>query len=244
MAMRRYVIPILCCLLLGSIAIPFLSAQPLHVPIETPDQDKSFSEFNHHLAGAFLLFIGILAFFSNSSPKLSFLGKIWPLLFILPGLYLAIMSDPDVWPMGDQSWLQALRSNPEVVQHKIYSVLLLALGVTEFQRSRGKLGDFPARWSFPALAIFGAVLLFFHEHHGGAEEMVHSMPGMERNGHMMMTESMAKIKRQHLWFSIVGLSVMLFKFLSDGSYWRRSFVPFLWPVCISILGVLLILYTE
>jgi hypothetical protein len=54
------------------------------------------------------------------------------------------MSDPDVWPMGNQSWLQAARGNPEAAQHKIYSVLLLVLGTLEFRRSRGKLGEFLA----------------------------------------------------------------------------------------------------
>lgn len=216
-------------------------AQPLHIPLQTPDLDKAFSEFNHHIAGYFLLAVGISAFLGNASPKLAFMKKIWPFFFVLPGLYLALMSDPDVWPMGQQSWLQAFQSNPEAAQHKTYAALLLAIGILEFQRSRGKLRPFVATWSFPLLALFGAVLLFFHQH-GSAH--AHSMPGMDHKTHMIMTESMLRVKQEHLWFSIVGFGIILFKFVSDGRYWKKSFVPLLWPACISILGVLLILYRE
>ncbi len=243
MDIRRYAVLALMCSLVVLTAPSTVPAQSLHLPIETPEQDRAFSEFNHHLTGFSLLAIGILAFLGHASKKLSFLGKAWPFLFILPGLYLALMSDPDVWPMGNQSWLQAARINPEAAQHKIYSALLLALGILEFRRSRGKLGKFLATWSFPILAIFGAVLLFFHHHGAAGGEMMNSMPGMNHGDHVM-TVSMLKIRKEHFWFSIAGFGVIIFKFLADGNFWKRAFVPFLWPVCMWVLGVLLILYTE
>ena len=224
-----------------------LPAQFAHIPIESAEQDRAFSEFNHHIAGAFLLIIGALATISRASAGLSFLRKVWPFFFIIPGLYLAFMSDPDVWPMGAQSWAEAFRSNPEARQHKIYAFLLTALGITEFLRAEGKLGRFLSVWSFPALAVFGAILLFFHKHGGEASSMQgmsRMMPGgMERGGHTM-SALMLKIKREHLWFSIVGFGVAFAKFLDDGNFWKKPFVPFLWPALISVLGVLLILYTE
>jgi len=244
MEIRRYWVMPLLCLIAVLIAPAIVLAQPLHLPIETPEQDRAFSEFNHHLTGFFLLAIGILVILSHTAKKLSFLGMVWPFLFILPGLYLAFMSDPDVWPMGNLSWIQAFEVNPEAAQHKIYSALLLALGILEFQRSRGKLGKVLALWSFPILAIFGAVLLFFHHHHGIAvEEMMHSMPGMHHDGHVM-TAGMLKIQKEHFWFSMVGFGVITFKFLSDGNFWKRAVPPYLWCVCMAILGLLLIFYTE
>jgi hypothetical protein len=219
------------------------AAQPIHVPIETAAQDKAFSEFNHHLAGWFLLSIGILAFLGGIRPELTALTRVWPFLFLFAGLYLAFMSDPGVWPMGRQGWVEAFRSNPEAAQHKIYALLLLALGVIELQRSRGKLHGLLALWAFPALALFGAVLLFFHPHGSGAHDMAGSMPGMHHSGHAM-TESMRTVQREHFWFSITGFGVVLFKFLADGRFWNKPFLPYLWPACISALGVLLILYHE
>jgi hypothetical protein len=59
-----------------------------------------------------------------------------------------------------------------------------------------------------------------------------------------MTPAMAKVEREHLWFALVGVFVVLFKVILDNTIWRRSFVPFLWPSCVAVLGMLLVLYTE
>ncbi len=237
--------------------------QIIHIPTQTPEQGKAFSEFNHRMTGVFLMAVGILAAAGLAPRKLSVLGRIWPFLFILPGLYLAAMSDPEVWPMGAQSWLEAFRANPEARQHKIFAILLLALGFLELQRSRKKLHRLLAVWSFPALAVFGAVLLFFHPHtidetDGGMQDM----PGMSHGGHEMhgaqqetppggsghqghvMTGTMLKVQNQHFWFSIAGFAVALLKFLHDGDFWKKPFVPFLWPAAILVLGLLLMGYTE
>lgn len=239
----------------------FAAAQIIHIPTETPEQGKAFSEFNHRMAGVFLLAIGVLAAASHASAKVSFLGKVWPLLFILPGLYLAAMSDPEVWPMGTQSWIEAFQKNLEARQHKIFAIVLISMGILEFQRARGRLGKFLATWSFPALAVFGAVLLFFHPHSvdaptpGAGHDMAgmsHDMPGMthgapasepQHGGHVM-DETMLKVQNQHFWFSIVGFAVALFKFLHDGNFWKKPFVLYLWPGFISVLGFLLIFYSE
>lgn len=233
---------LLISLLVLTAALPAFG-QPLHLPLEAAGQDQAFSEFNHHLAGWFLLAIGILAFAGALSPGRSPAEKIWPFLFMLPGLYLAFMSDPDVWPMGRQSWIQAFTGNPEAAQHKTFALLLISLGLVEFQRSRGRLPQALAVWSFPVLALFGAVLLFFHPHPGAGAGMPPAMPGMHHGGHAM-TESMLTVQREHFWFSVTGFCVMICKFLADSRFWKRAFVPFLWPSFIAVLGVLLILYKE
>jgi hypothetical protein len=43
---------------------------------------------------------------------------------------------------------------------------------------------------------------------------------------------------------IVGLAVALFKLISDGEFWRRRFVPYVWPSGVVLLGILLVLYQE
>src|SRR5881396_492119 len=111
-------------LLLAALVVLVLAALPaglqlIHVPTETPEQGRAFSEFNHRMAGVFLLAIGLLAIGSHVSRRLSFLGQVWPFLFLLPGLYLVMMSDPEVWPMGTQTWLRAFQENAEARQHKI-----------------------------------------------------------------------------------------------------------------------------
>jgi hypothetical protein len=74
--------------------------------------------------------------------------------------------------------------------------------------------------------------------------MTHEMNGgMQRGGHIM-TDSMARIQREHFWFSVVGFGVALSKFIYDGKFWKKPFVRFIWPALISLLGILLILYRE
>lgn len=62
-------------------------------------------------------------------------------------------------------------------------------------------------------------------------------------GHIM-TASMGHVRKQHLWFTLIGLAIALFKFVHDGSFWRRRFVPYLWPAAVCLLGISLALYTE
>ena len=59
-----------------------------------------------------------------------------------------------------------------------------------------------------------------------------------------MSEGMLRVERQHLWFAVIGLGVALFKFVSDSALWRRSVALRLWPGFITLLGVLLVFYTE
>jgi hypothetical protein len=62
--------------------------------------------------------------------------------------------------------------------------------------------------------------------------------------HHHMTLSMLMVKREHFWFMIVGLGVALFKLVSDGAFWRRRFIPYVWPSATVLLGILLIAYRE
>lgn len=58
-----------------------------------------------------------------------------------------------------------------------------------------------------------------------------------------MAGSMSEVRQEHFWFSIVGFCVVVFKFLSDSRF-PYTVLRLLWPACIPILGVLLVLYSE
>jgi hypothetical protein len=62
--------------------------------------------------------------------------------------------------------------------------------------------------------------------------------------HHHMNASEVKVESQHLWFLVVGVGIAFLKLLSDCDFWRRSFVSLLWPSCMGVLGLLLIVYTE
>jgi copper resistance protein D len=194
--------------------------------------DKKESEFNHHLAGFFVILAGIFILAEGKlSQRWHILRFAWPSCFLLSGLFLLVFSDTELWPVGPQSWWYGLTHNPEDLQHKTFALILLALGIIDVQRSRGILKSVWSAWLLPVLASFGSVMLLFHEHHDG-------MHGAE---HMA---AMARIKAEHLNFAATGFGIAVFKGLSElPTRWQVMFAR-LWPLLMIALGVLLVLYGE
>lgn len=201
----------------------------------TPEKlaaDKRESEFNHHLAGFFLVLAGIFILaegsLANRWPKLRYA---WPLCFLLAGLFVLVFSDTELWPFGSQSWLFGLENHPEVRQHKSFAIILLALGVIEFLRASGRLRAMWAKWVFPVLTIAGSIILLFHDHRGG----MHGAHHMER---------MARIQMQHHSYTAAGFGIGVTKGLSEiKTDWQAIFAK-MWPSFMILLGVLLMFYVE
>jgi len=283
------------------------------IPAPQPvDPNKGPSEFNHHIAGWALVGVGLLVLASLRSPQLEAYHHIWPALFLLAGLFLALWSDSEIWPRGNLNWLWLLQHDAEARQHKIYSILLISIRIVEHFRMRGLLPRLWKTWAFPALAVIGAGMLLIHDHSGGsgahspeaeaylvnpnldvdgnprgpssltalavthgAEGHVmdhvsgnamddsamdprsipmddHSQMTMEpspintapASHHHEMTMSMLRVEREHFWLMIVGLCIVLFKFISDGEFFRSRIIPYLWPACMTLLGLMLVFYRE
>jgi hypothetical protein len=309
-----YVLAFALCLgVLGGIVDDILMAQPTGqesmaastpVSVEPVDPNKAPSELNHHVAGWALIGVGFLVLVSIPYPNFGGLRYFWPALFLLMGLFLFLWSDAEIWPRGNMAWTWLLHHDHEAGQHKIYALLLMAIGSVEYLRARSLLNRFWRAWAFPILAIVGAAFLLIHDHtaSGGANspearaylinpaldpdgkpptphkpdpmpgmdhtmmhmDMDHSSMAMDDSSadhastpgndasltntssghHHHMTPSMLLVEREHFWFMIVGLGVALFKLVSDGEFWRRRFVPYVWPGGMMLLGVLLVLYRE
>jgi copper resistance protein D len=194
--------------------------------------DKKESQFNHHLAGFFVaLGGGIILFQSPLGKRFPLVKYIWPASFLLSGVFVLVWSDTELWPFGGRHWLEALQNNREVLQHKTYAVLLLALGLIEWLRVKGTLR---AAWSgmvFPLLAIGGSVLLLFHQHEAG----------MSGPNHM---EVMARIQSEHLSYAVVGMGIGLVKGLYEIRMRGYHFLARVWPVLMVALGILLMSYRE
>jgi hypothetical protein len=169
------------------------------------DPNKAPSEFNHHIAGWALIGVGSLVLASFLSPNLRALRYVWPALFLLAGLFLALWSDGEIWPRGNLNWAWLVHHDQEAGQHKIYALLLIAIAVVEYLRARGSLNRFWGTWTFCILSIVGAALLLVHDHTAGsganspearaylvdpafgpdgklpAPQASHLMPGMDRS---------------------------------------------------------------
>jgi len=129
-----------------------------------PD-DKHFSEFSHHLAGGFVLLMGLgeLAF-ALGSRKFGGLKQLLPAAMLGAGVYLLLFSDIDVWSMRDVFIQPFLIGDRETLQHKLYAVGLLAVGVIEWRRRQGRLSSPLWEWPLPLFAILGGAMLYAHMH--------------------------------------------------------------------------------
>jgi putative copper resistance protein D len=194
--------------------------------------DKEESEFNHHLAGFFValggMFVLIQKYLKTRWPRTQY---VWPATFLLSGAFVLVWSDTELWPFGNRSWLEQLQHDPEVLQHKLFALLLLGLGCVEWQRVTGALRSTWSAWVFPILAISGSVLLLFHQHQGG----------MHGPNHM---ELMARIQSQHLSYAALGIGIAVSKGLSEATVRRRDLFGTIWPLLMTGLGILLMFYRE
>jgi hypothetical protein len=189
---RIFVLLLLAVLLCGT---PVLQCQASDLqkasanqPPTPADPDKASSELNHHIAGWLLVAIGVMVICGHRYKALAFIQRLWPLLFVFGGIFLAVWSDREIWPRGDLGWTWLVHDR-EALQHKIYAFLLIAIGATEYLRARSRLNRRWAPWIFPVLAIFGGVFLFFHEHGGEATPVSNS-------GHPTATQT-AQVHLQH-----------------------------------------------
>ena len=201
---------------------------------ETPAKilaDKRESEFNHHLAGFLVLTAGIFIFAEGNMRGRWALARLaWPLCFFLAGIFLLVFSDTELWPFSSQSWFFALTHHAEVLQHKTFAVLLLAIGVIELLRARGTLQARWWGWVFPVIATIGSIMLLFHDHQGA-----------HGPDHMAV---MQRIQSEHLGFAVTGFGIALTKGLAETPFAWRLFFRRLFPTLLLVLGVLLLVYVE
>ena len=194
--------------------------------------DKTESEFNHHLAGLLVVFAGLVILAeSNLKERWPAIRHVWPLCFLISGLFVLIFSDTELWPFGPQRWVFGLTQHPEVRQHKLFALLLLGVGVIELQRTRGSLKAAWSTWVFPALAVAGSVMLFFHDHQGS----------MHTASQMALME---RVQSQHASFAVTGLGIALSKGLAEMPFSWRQFFERLFPTLLVVLGSLLLVYVE
>jgi hypothetical protein len=205
---------------------------------ETPQQtakrlaDKKESESNHHLAGFLVLLAGVFILAQGSlAARWPGVRFVWPSCFLLAGVFLLLFSDTEMWPFGRQSPWFAITNDAEVLQHKTFSVILLALGYIELQRVRGRFKSPWLAWVFPVVGIAGSILLLFHQHHGG----------MHGPGHMAV---MQRIQTQHIAYAATGVGIAVSKGLADTNSPARQFFSKLFPVLMMVLGILLMFYVE
>ncbi|EME71665.1 copper resistance D domain-containing protein [Paramagnetospirillum caucaseum] len=185
--------------------------------------DRMWSEFNHNWAGIFVLAMGLgaMAHRMGVGP-----ARHWPLLFLVIGTAIIIRSDPESWPIGPHGFFETL-ADPEVFQHRVVGLLLFPFGLFEWAVRTGRLKSERAALIFPILCAVGAGLLLVHNH--------------------TLTDVKERflIEFSHIPMGLFGVMAGWLRWLEiRGDGRARRVAGLLWPVCFSMVGVLLMFYRE
>lgn len=122
-----------------------------------------WSDYNHNVAGLFLVGMGAFALLSYL-PRMAW-ARYWPLGFVMLGVFLFFRSDAETWPLGPIGFWESTFGNGEVLQHRLATLLCFCLGVIELRiRKAGRRESGDPRYAFAVLCALGGLLLVTHAH--------------------------------------------------------------------------------
>jgi copper resistance protein D len=188
--------------------------------------EKAWSEYNHHWAGIVVATIGLLAILAQVA-NISW-ARNWPLIFIGLALFLFLRSDPEVWPLGPNGfWITF--ADPEVLLHRIFVLLVIGLAMFEWRVQTGRVSSPRVPLVFPMLVAIAGALLLTHSHALGN----------------IKEEVLAELS--HIPLAILAVAAGWSRWLElrlPPENRVRNAMARLWPVCILLVGVLLLNYRE
>jgi len=198
---------------------------PSDDPLSTRSpEDIAWSEYNHHVAGIFVLAIGLLAVLERTGRAPW--AQHWPLLFIGLAAFLFARDDPEAWPFGPLGFWEGFAFRT-ILQHYIFVVLVLAFGIFEWLVRTGRLRSPRPAFVFPLLSAVGAGLLLAHSH---------SLENLK---------TVYLVEITHLPLGVLGCCM-------GWARWLELRLPapdnralgWVWSLALVLIGVLLLLYRE
>ena len=205
------------------------SPQLSELPVEDrnaprTDADRAWSEYNHHWSGLFVLSMGALALLHQTGRARW--ARHWPLIFLGLAVFLFFRSDPGSWPIGPYGFWESMLF-PEVVQHRIFLLLIVVFGVFEWRVRAGSLQAPGYALVFPLLCAVGGGLLLTHSH-----------ASLNLKSEFLVEVTHAPLG---LFGVVVGWGRWLeLRLAPDGDRLPR----YLWALGLTAVGLLLVLYRE
>jgi len=192
---------------------------------ESHRQARAWLEFNHHVGGVIVLVLAALTLIEvleNSVAKAIRLA--WPVCLIVIGFYNVILSDRFAWPIEPSTLVENL-SDPEVLQHKILAVMVLALGFIELLRRLQLVTSTMWLYLFYGLALLNGGILLAHDFAGAPHVQFHGLT------------------ISHVLMGLLALLALVLKVLVDHRLILGKWAC-LYPLTLAGLGIQLLLFTE
>jgi putative copper resistance protein D len=199
------------------------TAEPLMAPVgERLPIERAWSEYNHHWAGFFVVLMGLLAIAERAGVRAA---RHWPLVFLGLATFLFIRNDPRAWPLGPTGFWESFML-PDVLQHRVFVLLVVAFGVFEWAVRTGRLSPRPWGYVFPLLCAVGGGLLLTHSH------------------------AMFNLKQEFLT-EVTHAPIGILGAFAGWGRWLELRLPeasrragWLWTLCFTAVGAVLLVYRE
>jgi putative copper resistance protein D len=153
----------------------------------------------------------------------------WPLLFLALAVFIVMRADPECWPLGPRPFWASFTA-PDVLEHRVFALLIAGFAFFEWGVRTGRVRWVPARYVFPALCAAGGALLLIHTHALGE--------GTDEVFAELSHTPMAVLGATGGWARWLELR------LSDNESRARRVARWVWPVCLILVGLLLLNYRE
>lgn len=194
--------------------------------------DRAWSEYNHHWAGLIVLAAGLFALLSRL-PRAQW-ARQWPLLFLGLAVFILLRADPECWPLGPRPFWASFTA-PDVLEHRLYALLIAAFAVFEWGVQRRWLRWPRARFVFPVLCAAGGALLLTHTHALGE--------GTDEVFAELSHTPIAILGAVAGWSRWLELRLESSPAPADSTRFRRL-AAWIWPLCLVLIGILLLNYRE
>ena len=187
-------------------------------------EEYAWSEYNHHAAGFFVFGMGLLALLEQTGRARW--ARHWPLGFLGLAAFLFMRNDPRAWPLGPAGFWESMVL-PDVLQHRLVVLLVVALAVFEWMVRSGRLTRPGGRLVFPLLCASGGALLLTHSH---------AMFNLK-------TEFLTEVS--HAPMGLLGVIMAWGRWLEVRLPPADRLVPgWIWAACMTAIGLILLVYRE
>jgi copper resistance protein D len=194
--------------------------------------DRAWSEYNHHWAGLIVFAAGVLALVARLPGQRW--AQYWPLLFLGLAVFIVLRADPECWPLGPRPFWASFTA-PDVLEHRLFAALAAAFALFEWGVRTDRVRLPAARFVFPAICAAGGALLLTHTHALGE--------GTDEVFAELSHTPMAILGAAAGWSRWLELRLDTDEAPAQTAR-SRHVAAWIWPLCLLLIGLLLLNYRE